>query len=57
MRVTYYLPYNILLISFIKEQGYELNIKNLYQDNQSAISMGKNCRNSYTVNSRHVNIF
>ena len=51
MRVSYYLPYNIILISFIKEQGYELNINNLHQDNQSAISMGKNCRNSYTVNS------
>ena len=39
----------------MESQGYPLQII-LYQDNQSAIKMEKNGRNSCTGNSRHVNI-
>lgn len=41
---------------FMKEQGYEMEINVLYQDNQSAMKMERNGRNSCTGNSRHVNI-
>ena len=51
-----YLPYNIHLVSFMKEQGCEFNINNLLEDNQSSIRMYQKVRNSRKVNSRHVNI-
>ena len=51
-----YLPYNIWLIYFLRHQGYEILDNVLYQDNQSAIRMGKNGRNSCTGNSRHIDI-
>ena len=41
---------------FLKHQGFELEVNVLYQDNQSAMKMEKNGRNSCTGNSRHVNI-
>ena len=54
--VSDYLPYNVWLMHFMKEQGYEIEVNVLYQDNQSAMKMEKNGRNSCTGNSRHVNI-
>lgn len=54
--VSDYIPYNIWLMHFMKEQGYEMEINVLYQDNQSAMKMERNGRNSCTGNSRHVNI-
>ena len=51
-----YLPYNLWLIMFMSKQGYEIKDNLLYQDNQSAILMLKNGRNSCTRNSRHINI-
>ena len=51
-----YLPYNIWLVNFLKVQGYDLTSNTLYQDNQSAIRMERNGRNSCTGNSRHVDI-
>ena len=54
--VSDYLPYNIWLLMFMKEQGYEIKSNFLAQDNQSAIKMEMNGRNSCTGNSRHVNI-
>ena len=54
--VSEYLPYNIWLINFMKEQGYSIQSNVLYQDNESAIKMEKNGRNSCTGNSRHVDI-
>ena len=51
-----YLPYNLWLGMFLKEQGYNLSANFFYQDNQSAMKMEKNGRNSCTGNSRHVNI-
>ena len=54
--VSDYIPYNIWLMHFLKHQGFELEVNVLYQDNQSAMKMEKNGRNSCTGNSRHVNI-
>jgi hypothetical protein len=54
--VSDYLPYNVYLVNFMKEQGYTLEDNVLLQDNQSAMKMEKNGRNSCTGNSRHVDI-
>ena len=40
----------------MKEQGYDLEENIILQDNQSAILMEKNGRNSCTGNSRHINV-
>ena len=40
--VSDYVPYNIWLINFLKEQGYEIEHNIIYQDNESAIRMEKN---------------
>ena len=48
-----YLPYNIWIMYFMEHQGYKLKNNTLNQDNQSAIKMEKNGRNSCTGNSRH----
>ena len=54
--ISDYLPYNIWMRNFMKEQGYDLDKNVIYQDNQSAIRMERNGRNSCTGNSRHVDI-
>ena len=54
--VSDYLPYNIWLLMFLREQGYVITDNTVYQDNQSTIRMLKNGRNSCTGNSRHVDI-
>ena len=41
---------------FLKHQGYEIKKKVIYQDNQSAIKMETNGRNSCAGNSRHIDI-
>ena len=51
-----YIPYNLWLINFLKHQGYEIKSNTVYQDNQSAIRMERNGRNSCTGNSRHIDI-
>ena len=51
-----YLPYNLWLLNFMSMQGYTIKNNVLYQDNQSAILMLKNGRNSCTGNSRHIHI-
>ena len=51
-----YLPYNIWLINFMSAQGYPVIDNIVYQDNQSAIRMERNGRNSCTGNSRHIHI-
>ena len=51
-----YIPYNIWLVNFLKEQGYVMKHNVVYQDNQSAIRMARNGRNSCTGNSRHIDI-
>ena len=51
-----YVPYNIWLVNFLKSQGYEIQQNIIYQDNQSAIRMERNGRNSCTGNSRHIDV-
>ena len=51
-----YLPYNLWLVNFLGAQGYTIESNIVYQDNQSAIRMEKNGRNSCTGNSRHIHI-
>ena len=51
-----YLPYDIWMKNFLESQGYEVKENIIYQDNQSAMKMEKNGRNSCTGNSRHVSI-
>jgi len=51
-----YVPYNLWLLHFLSEQGYEIKDNILYQDNQSTIRMLKNSRKSCTGNSRHIDI-
>ena len=41
---------------FLGDQGYEIKNNTIYQDNQSAIRMERNGRNSCTGNSRHIHI-
>jgi len=50
------MPYNIWAILFLEAQGYKVIRNVLFQDNQSAILMQKNGRNSCTGNSRHINV-
>lgn len=54
--VSEYLPYTIWKTNFWKEQGYEVRNHIIYQDNESAIKMERNGRNSCTGNSRHIDI-
>jgi hypothetical protein len=51
-----YLPYNMWMQNFMEAQGYTLSENVYYQDNQSAMLMEKNGRNSCTGNSRHIHI-
>ena len=51
-----YCPFNIWQMMFMEEQGYPLRKNILYQDNQSAMRMQINGRNSCTGNFRHVHI-
>ena len=41
-------------MNFFKHQGYEIRNNIIYQDNETAIKLESNGRNSYTGNSRHV---
>ena len=43
-------------MNFLKEQGYVISKNELMQDNQSAIRLEKNGRNSCTGNLRHIDI-
>ena len=54
--VSDYIPYHVWIINFLRHQGYEIKNKILYQDNESAIKMEVNGRNSCTGNSRHIDI-
>ena len=54
--VSDYLPYNTWLLMFLASQSYNLRSNIINQDNQSAMRMERNGRNSCTGNSRHVNI-
>ena len=54
--VSEYLPYNIWMTNFLEKQGYKPTSNVIYQDNQSAMCMEINGRNSCTGNSRHIDI-
>ena len=54
--VSDYLPHCVWYRHFMEHQGYDLRNNFIYQDNQSAIRMEKNGRNSCTGNSRHIHI-
>ncbi len=54
--VSEYLPYNIWLTNFLKEQGYKLKSNVISLDKQSTMRMETNGRNSCTGNQRHINI-
>ena len=54
--VSDYLLYKIWMMKLMGAQGYKIKNDILYQDNQSAMRMEQNGRNSYTGNSRHIDI-
>ena len=54
--VSEYLPFHIWAINFLKYQGYGVENKILFQDNQSAMRLETNGRRSCTGNSRHIDI-
>ena len=54
--ISDYLPYNLWAKMFMEEQGYELKMNTIFQDNQSTIKMGTNGRTSCTGNSRHIDV-
>jgi CRISPR/Cas system CSM-associated protein Csm4 (group 5 of RAMP superfamily) len=51
-----FVPHTILTTNFLRAQGYNLEKCGLYQDNESAIKMEKNGRNSCVRDSRHISI-
>ena len=51
-----YVPYSLWFKNFMKAQGYELCDNVVHQDNQSAMKMEINGRNSCAGNSRHIDI-
>ena len=51
-----YIAYTVWMKRFMEEQGYKLNSNIFYQDNESAIKMEKNGRDSAGNRSRHINI-
>ena len=54
--VSEYLPYNLWIMIFLHGKRYGIMNNILYQDNQIAIRMEENGRNSCTGNLRHINI-
>ena len=51
-----YVPFNLWALNFLVHQGYLIDKNVLFQDNQSAMLMEVNGRNSCTGNSRHIDI-
>ena len=56
VRVSNYIPCNMSLSNFLKEQGYELIETFVYQDSQSAIKMDNSGWESCEKKSRHINV-
>ena len=54
--VSDYLPYNLWIRNFLKEQGYPLEKNIIYQDNSSALKIEANGRNSCSGKSRHIDV-
>ncbi len=51
-----FLPQTIWTVNFIEAQGYKVSRSEYHQDNQSAMKMEKNGRQSAGQRSRHINI-
>lgn len=51
-----YIPWLIWTIKFMKYQGYDIDKKIFYQDNQSAMKLEQNGRKSCGQKSRHIDI-
>jgi hypothetical protein len=51
-----YVPFAIWLALFMREQGYDIEKSILFQDNESAIKMERNGKDSTTGRSRHIDI-
>ena len=51
-----YIPWVIWLKHFLKQQGKELKTNTFFQDNESAIKLGKNGRKSSRDKTRHITI-
>ena len=51
-----YFPYNIWYVMFMHHQGYLKKSSRFFQDNQSAMRMEVNGRNSWTGNLQHIYI-
>ena len=51
-----YVPFNVWMVMFPDSQGYDIKNNNIFQDNQSTITMSNNGRASCKGNSRHINI-
>ena len=54
--VSEYVPFHTWVKNFLKCQGYDVDNNIMFQDNQSAIRLETNGRNSCTGNSRHIDI-
>jgi len=54
--VSEYLPYDIWQVNVFGAQGYDIRNNYVYQDNENAMKMEVNGRNSCTGNSRHIDI-
>jgi len=51
-----YVPFSILMALYMEAQGYKLSKSILFQDNESAIKIVINGRDSCTGRSRHIDI-
>ena len=53
---SYYIAYTVWMKRFMDEQGYKIDSNIFYQDNESAMKMEKNGRDSAENRSRHINM-
>ena len=51
-----YVPFAVWLALFMEAQGYRIKRYTLFQDNESAIKMEKNGKDSCTGRSRHIDV-
>ena len=51
-----YVAYTVWITGFLKHQGYKVRNNMFYQDNQSAIKLEKNGKNSASARSKHTGI-
>jgi hypothetical protein len=51
-----YIPFNIWFVMFMREQGHDIKLNVLFQDNKSTIKMLKHGRDSCTSNLHHIDV-